>query len=273
MASKQHNCVELLNKLLIKHYLDKACDKNLNDLIILETTPSTNDYVSHYAKTHPHDCIACLAEQQTAGKGRLGREWVSPVAANIYLSLLWPFECDMAGLTGLNIVVGVSAAQTILSFCDLPELKLKWPNDLYHHDKKLGGILIELQRHQQRTSAIIGIGINVCMPSDAGHSIDKPWTDLTQASGKAISRNQLAGVLINTLITHLPLFTTTGLTHFSDKWNKLDYLKGNTITIQSGNTTVEGIARGIDMRGYLLLEVDGETRIIATGDASIKSTK
>lgn len=263
--------IELLDAQKIIAHTAPAHRAQLPQILTFNDLPSTNDYLLNNAEHFAHTTVACLAEQQIAGRGRLGRTWVSPHAANIYLSLLWHFRLNINQLAGLNMVIGISIIEAIQSIITVPNLMLKWPNDIYWYDKKLGGILIDVAGEADGiSSVVIGIGINVNMPTDASNDIHKPWVDLHTITQQTISRNQLAGALLDHLYKDLTLFQREHTIAFISKWKQLDYLAGKHITINVNEKTQQGIAQGVDEQGQLLLQTNKNTIIkIAAGEASV----
>jgi len=200
-----------------------------------------------------------LAERQTAGRGRRGRAWASPLTAHLYLSLQRRFDGGVAALAGLSIAVGVAAAEALhgLGFA---EVGLKWPNDLIAKDRKLGGILIEFGGEDAGVvRAVIGIGINVRMPASAAAMIDQPWIDLQQLSVQTPSRNALATALITAQVRALDQFADAGLAPFLARWRALDALRDRAVEVIAGTHRDPGIALGIDDSGALRVRhADGE---------------
>lgn len=240
------------------------------DIQVFKELPSTNDYLLKQAMHFAKQTVACFAESQSAGKGRLGRAWVSPFGANLYLSLLWHFHLPLNELSGLNIIAGVSIIKSIQKMIGIDNLQLKWPNDVYHRDKKLAGILIEVASHSgNMSSVVIGIGINVNMPDEAAAQIQKPWTDLAGITGKSISRNDLAAALLDQLTINLEIFQKKGAAPFLPIWQSFDYLAGKHISIANGDTIIEGIAKGINKDGQLLLTHENKLIYINAGEASV----
>ncbi len=262
---------ELLDTHKIIAHTTPALRAQLPQLLTFNELPSTNDYLLKHAAHFAHNTVACFAEQQTAGRGRLGRAWVSPYAANIYLSLLWHFSLTINQLAGLNMVIGISIIETIQSITTAPDLMLKWPNDVYWRDKKLAGILIDLAGESNGVSStVIGIGINVNMPDSAADDINKPWVDLHTITAKTISRNQLAGVLVERLLINLQQFQKHGTSEFCEKWKALDYLFGKQISISTATNSISGIAQGINEQGQLLLLTTSSVITpISAGEASV----
>ncbi|MBI3172011.1 MAG: biotin--[acetyl-CoA-carboxylase] ligase, partial [Hydrocarboniphaga effusa] len=191
-----------------------------------------------------------LAEHQSAGRGRHGRSWHSPIGANLYLSLAWTFAQWPPQLSALPLAAGVAVAQALRS-CGLTRLKLKWPNDLVVNHRKLGGLLIE-QRGETGGSCrvVIGLGVNVHMKSAQG--IEQPWTSLSELMGrKTPSRNLLAARIIEYGVAMLDRFALEGFAPFADAWRKLDLTANRPVTVYNGDAACEGIARGVDETGAL----------------------
>ena len=266
--------LDLLDKNKIKKYLQDTSTV-INKILLFDDLPSTNNYLVENASHFAGENIVCLSEQQTGGRGRLGRKWISPFAANIYLSLLWNFPFNISELAGLNIVIGVAVAEAIKEAAGMKSVNLKWPNDIFYNERKLGGILIDIVgEYNGACSAVIGIGINVHMPISSGNDIQKPWTDIFTATGETVSRNKLVGVLLNKLTTLLPLFEKKGMKGFIKSWNTMDYLSGKKTIVKSGVRSLKGTAKGINDDGHLILATDdGEMIVITTGDVSIVQAK
>lgn len=263
--------IELLDTAAITKHVSKPHQKQLESLCLYDEVTSTNDYLLERAKQTKTGNIACFAEHQTAGRGRLGRQWVSPFAANLYLSLLWHFDRDISELAGLNIAMGVTVANSIRDAFAVKDIQLKWPNDIIWNHRKLGGILIDMRgEYSGRCAAVIGIGINVSMPHSYDKEINKPWVDLQTVAGLEASRNKLAGILLNQMIDHLCLFQENGITPFIEEWNALDYLTNKYVVINSVSSSQQGIAQGINNQGHLLIKPKtGPITAISTGDATV----
>jgi BirA family biotin operon repressor/biotin-[acetyl-CoA-carboxylase] ligase len=216
-----------------------------------------------------------LAERQTAGRGRRGRSWMSPVAANVYLSVLWRFGGGLSALAGLSVAAGVAAAQA-LQACGATGVRLKWPNDLVLDGCKLGGLLVDAAGEWQGPChAVVGIGINVRMPPAIGAGIDQPWTDLAQALAPAAppTRNALAAALLGTLLPALARFDAEGLAPFRAGFEALDALAGRAIDVHDGGAPWSARAAGLCDDGRLRV-IDGEGREhrLAAAEVSVRST-
>lgn len=245
----------------------------LADIEVHRLIDSTNRYLME-ADRDPADrpARACLAEHQTAGRGRRGRQWQSPFGANIYLSLRWQFADTPVDLSALALMVGVVIAEE-LERIGVASPGLKWPNDLVWQGRKLGGILIEL--HGEAGGAcdvVIGTGLNISMPRTTADAIDQPWVDLEEILGdRRPSRSRLAGKLTGGLIEAIGQFQREGFAPFASRWQRLDLLAGKPVRLEQQGQLIDGVAAGVDADGALRLEVDGSVRRFLAGDVSLRA--
>ena len=232
-------------------------------------TGSTNEDLLGLARSLQRP-VALLAEHQSAGRGRRGRAWHSPLGASLYLSVAWPLRLPVAGLSGLSLAAGIALADALdASFGT--RTGLKWPNDLYLGGHKLGGILVEVTGSPEGPCvAVIGIGLNCRLPEEGNEAISQPWTDLHRATGGDVDRNHLAAALLISLSQELPRFEQQGFAPFVERWNARDILRDQPVTLLLGEETAEGVARGVGDLGALLLEQEGQVRSIAAGDVSLR---
>ncbi|HCT4931670.1 TPA: bifunctional biotin--[acetyl-CoA-carboxylase] ligase/biotin operon repressor BirA [Morganella morganii] len=212
---------------------------------------------------------ACVAEYQYAGRGRRGRQWISPFGRNLYLSLYWRLEQGPAAAIGLSLVVGIVLAETLHEL-GASGVKVKWPNDLYLNDKKLAGILVELQgKTGDAAHVVIGIGINLTMESNGTDQIGQQWINLQQ-SGIQIDRNVLSSEFIKHLTDALHLFEKSGLTPFIERWYAFDNYLNREVKLIIGEREVFGVSRGINGQGALLLDQFGEITPYIGGEISLR---
>jgi len=254
--------VQLLDEAAILSHLHQP------DLAVIPVIDSTNQYlldrmdqlVSGYA---------CIAEYQQAGRGRRGRKWFSPFGANLYLSMYWRLEQGPAAAMGLSLVIGIVMAEVLQSL-GAPDVRVKWPNDLYLNDRKLAGILVELTgKTGDAAQIVMGAGVNLVMRTENASEINQGWINLQEA-GVEINRNELAAKIINSLRDALPIFERDGLASFVDRWGALDNFIDRPVKLLIGDREVHGIARGIDKQGGLLLEQDGEVKSWVGGEISLR---
>ncbi len=263
--------IELLSLQAIEETIPHSRLALLESIEILESVSSTSRHLSEKLDKFGDRPIVCLAERQTAGRGRRGRNWVSPYGGNIYLSLYWQFDLPMAALNGLSLAVGVATARAVARLA-IPGVVLKWPNDIHIDERKLGGILVEVfGQTAGPVSAIIGIGINVDMPGDSGRNIDQAWIDIRRASaGGRPVRNRLAGLLIDELVKALLLFTDEGWAAFEASWHERDAYRGREVEIHTAQGIEHGTYLGVDSNGGLMLRQGGSDRVFHAGDVSLR---
>jgi BirA family biotin operon repressor/biotin-[acetyl-CoA-carboxylase] ligase len=237
---------------------------------VLAGTDSTNTQLM--AADPADDPQALLAEHQSAGRGRHGRSWHSPFGTNLYVSLAWAFPQWPAALTALPLATGVATAEALAEL-ELSTLRLKWPNDLWCGDAKLGGILIE-QRGEAGGACrvVIGLGLNVAMRSATTAHIGAPWTTLAEQLGKAPSRNALAGRILARWAAMLERFARDGFAPFEPGFRALDLLRNRAVQLALPDGELGGIARGVDETGALLVDTGDTRRRILSGDVSLRVT-
>lgn len=220
-----------------------------------------------------------LAERQTGGRGRRGRTWTSPLAANLYLSLSRVYAGGLVRLGGLSLVAGVAAAEA-LQAAGFPGVRLKWPNDLVVPDvdgglRKLGGLLVEGGgEHAGPVRAVVGLGLNVGMPAVAATGIDQPWVDLAAlADGGPPARNALAAMLLAHLLPALAAFDADGLAPFLGRYAACDALQGREVVVETGARAHAGTALGPGDDGALRVRTAGGERRFHAGEVSVRALR
>lgn len=222
----------------------------------------------------------CIAEYQSQGRGRRGRQWVSPFGANLYLSMYWRLEAGMAATVGLSLVVGVAVVEALESL-GVEGVKLKWPNDLYYQDKKLAGILVELSGQAGGAAhLVIGMGMNIAM-SQQTTGIDQPWVSLTELLQEqqnqplclergGVDRNQLCAAFITAWQNALQDYEQYGMHEFVARWNRIDNFLNRPIKLIMGNREISGVARGINEQGAVLIETEQGIEAHIGGEISLR---
>ena len=259
---------EPLNKRLILDGIAPSKRDSLTKLSIESSLDSTNSALQRLPVSQQHGAVI-LAEQQTSGRGRHGRQWHSPFGSNLYLSLGWRFDRPLSELGCLPLVVALSVAQA-LTRSGLHGHLIKWPNDILLNGRKLCGCLVEM-RAETKTGchAVLGVGINVHMPvSEADGQIDEPWTDIYSQLPEC-SRNTLATLLLEELIDHLNLYSEQGFPPLRKYWQQMDGLAGQTIEVFAGNRKHRGIAKGVDGSGALRLDTGEEVLRLHSAEVSL----
>lgn len=239
---------------------------------VAAVTDSTNAQL--LASAADKDPQVLFAELQTAGRGRRGREWISPFGANLYLSLAWSFPQWPRQLTALPLAVGVACARALREV-GLDSVGLKWPNDLHVDGRKLGGILIE---HRAEAGGpcrvIIGVGINVAMTGAQAQAVSQPWIGLHEAlatMGKPLaSRREFSAALLRQLTLAIKTFEQSGFDAFAADWSALDLTRDREVTVQGQQGHYNAIARGVDEHGALVVEALGQLQTIHSGEVSLR---
>lgn len=250
--------------------LSKLANTLISDFVIFPFIDSTNTYLMTVAQTNAKSGSVCFAETQTAGKGRRGRQWISPQGQNIYGSFLWRFDNAQA-LNGLSLAIGVGVIRA-LNKLGIFNVNLKWPNDIYSDGKKLGGILIEVTTHSDnRVSAVIGLGLNVNLPKKM-KEITQAYTDLNTITDIKLNRNQFVAQLLNSLLPIAATFEKQGFSAYLNEWREQDCLLGKCVNLFVGSQKINGIVQGIDENGFLKLQhEDGTIQIFASGEVSFSA--
>lgn len=212
--------------------------------------------------------LAIFAEQQSAGRGQRGRRWVSPAGAALYLTLIWPSRRPLAAQAGLSLVVGLGVRAALRRVG--AEVHLKWPNDVWFADRKLGGILVELLGEPNGSTALIGIGLNHRLPAAAASAIDQAHIDLAQILDAVPERSALAALLLAELERQLGEFEHAGLAPALSDWPAADALAGRPVWLIEGERRSAALALGVDALGRLRVLIDGRERVLAAGEVNIR---
>jgi len=264
--------IDLLDAAAVRARLRPQAAGLLGQLELLETIDSTNAQALRQIAQGAGAGYVCSAEQQSAGRGRRGRSWVSPFARNLYLSLVWQYHQGAGALEGLSLAVGVGVARALAS-CELPPVQLKWPNDVMAGGAKLGGVLLEMTGDAAGVcQVVVGVGLNVAMPPAAAGAIDQAWTDIdTLSGGDHPGRSVLLGALLDELLPLLAGFEQTGFAPWRDAWQALDAYAGKLVVLHTGGQQMAGTARGVDARGALQLETAaGGVQAVFGGEISLR---
>lgn len=235
---------------------------------------STNSELLRRAQAGVVDPAACLAELQTAGRGRRGRAWHTPLGGGLAFSLFHSFNSSMSALAGLSLAVGVGIVRALGDF-GYTGLGLKWPNDVQVDGRKLAGILIELGGDALGPChAVIGVGLNLRLDADAGKAIDQPWVDLASIAALPVpDRNLLAARLLGRLLDVLGEFERKTFAAFEEEFAQYDVLRDQPIHITGGIGPRQGTAIGVDCRGALRVRDARGEFLVDSGEISVRRLK
>ena len=267
------NPVELLDARRIGAELNPQRRTRLRSLELTFEVDSTNTRLLANAPPPLGLADACLTELQHAGRGRRGRRWIAPFGAGVALSIAWTFSDGAGTLAALSLGVGVAVARA-LARAGAQGVTLKWPNDIWLHDRKMGGVLIELRAEASGPAhVVIGVGINVDLPAASRREIEASGVHVAavaDACAVAPSRNLVAGAILDEVLSMLGQFEREGFAPFRDAWTALDALSGRPARVLLGSTAVSGTACGVDQEGALLLDTGGRVQRFVSGEASLR---
>lgn len=265
--------IELLDASVIQDGLEPGTRNRLARVDTFLDLDSTNTWLRQRALEGAPSGSVCVAEMQSAGRGRRNRRWVSPFAASLYLSLLWRSATGAAELGGLSLATGVAIVRSLRVF-GIDAAGLKWPNDVVVDGAKLAGILIDvIGESTGPCSVIIGIGINVAIPETAAAEIDQDWTDLRRLTGReTFSRNRLASAVLDHTVAAIEQFERAGLQPFLEEWHRYDVIQDRQVSLRMPNEIIQGRACGVDSGGALLVDTASGRRRFASGEVSLRIT-
>jgi len=265
--------VELLDAQLILRELSVRSRPHLRGLELLFEVDSTSTRLLAAAPPPVGLADVCSSELQHAGRGRLGRRWIAPFGSGLAISVAWSFSDAGRALPALSLGVGVAVARA-LARVGAQGIALKWPNDIWFRDRKVGGVLVEIRAEAGGPAhVIIGVGLNVVLPAAARLEIEATGARVAavaDACAALPSRNRVAGTLLDELLSMLVEFETGGFPAFRDQWTQLDALNGRAVEVRLGDKITVGSARGADLDGALLVDVDGSLRRFVSGEASLR---
>ena len=234
---------------------------------------STNNLMMHKAESNGHERHICFAEMQTSGRGRRGRQWLSPFARNLYFSVLWPFSQGIAAIQGLSLAVGL-AIHRVVERHGVQGVGLKWPNDILIAGRdgyaKLGGILIEITGDvTDNCQVVIGVGLNLDVSISDQTQLDQQAVGLRQL-GLNASRNQLAADVVNELVLVLTEFNEHGFAALQSAWNEADSFRDQSLKVLLPSSDIQGIGAGVNSKGEYQLQTPGGMQVINAGEVSLR---
>jgi len=236
----------------------------------LAETGSTNaDALAHQAR-HGRDVIA-FSEAQSAGRGRRGRQWLSPFARNIYCTIGISKRIPAARQGLLSIVTGIALCRVLREATGLP-LQLKWPNDLLYNGHKLGGILIESRALcAGHYFFAVGYGLNLMMSDEDLASLDRPATSIGRQLGETPDRSALLVATLEAVIAAIRDFEVESVTQLIADFAGFDAYHDAVVEVISGEQRISGISRGIDASGQLRLETTQGIELHSAAEISLRA--
>lgn len=241
------------------------------EIIRLGTIDSTNAFATDLAEKGAAHGTVVVAENQTKGKGRLGRIWVSPPGGNIYMSIILRPPTELRNVTLLTVMAGVACARAMRRNTGLT-VELKWPNDLMVSGRKLGGILTEVKsKAGSIVFAIVGIGVNVNVRmEDLPSDVRRIATSVRNETTKEQSKDVFISDILDEFDTWYESLVEDKRELILDEWRGLTSMLGRTVQVTTGSETLTGIADDLDEKGFLIMRLpSGIKRKIDAGDLTI----
>lgn len=233
---------------------------------VLPVVDSTNSELMRRARTGQTDPVLLIAERQTAGRGRMGRQWLSdstegaskPPALTFSLGLL----LAPSDWSGLSLAIGVALAQ-----CLHPDIRLKWPNDLWLHGRKLAGILIETANCGPAITSryvVVGVGLNMQTPQPGDFSTAPIGLDEIMAD---VVAERVLFSIVEPLVRCMKSFESGGFAPFQKSFNAIDALHQMPVTLSNG---LQGVAHGVDQGGALRVETAQGLQTVTSSEVSVR---
>jgi BirA family biotin operon repressor/biotin-[acetyl-CoA-carboxylase] ligase len=250
------------------------------ELVYLPTTASTNSVASELAEQGAVEGTVVIADAQEQGRGRLQRNWHSPAGRNIYLSAILRPTVMPYQVPQLSLVTGVAVARMIERQVPGLAVAVKWPNDVFIRGRKVCGILCDMRSEIDRVHhLVLGIGINVNLqreelPAEIAERATSLQIEANAGSEDAVqvslNRAELVAALLEELETAYQDWQRDGLASIKQDWDRLSFLKGRTITVETPAGEVTGEAAGLSDSGFLTMKLpDGSQQQILSGDVHV----
>lgn len=245
-------------------------------LFVRESLDSTNAWAMRQCHEGAVKPFACIADSQTQGRGRRGRQWMSPPRSNIYLSLAWPFDCAVNELGALPIVIG-KAVVDVLHSIGIADAVQKWPNDVLVNTDKIAGLLIEtVNVNSAGCTVVIGIGLNWSMPDGFTIDANTGWTDirhcLRDRNNAIPDRNSLIASVLHACIDACRRYQDRGAARLMESPEMRALFSGQQVNVllESGQQ-LHGLALGLTAGGELRVRIDGAERVFSSADVSLRT--
>ncbi|MDY6968304.1 MAG: biotin--[acetyl-CoA-carboxylase] ligase [Spirochaetota bacterium] len=241
------------------------------DIYYYPKTESTNFIASRLAMEGAVEGTVVIAEKQTKGRGRLNRNWLSPAYNNILMSIILRPELHPSKLFTLTMLSSLATVKAIKRITGI-DSKIKWPNDVYINNKKIGGILTELNAEMDKVNYIvIGIGINVNFDPRVYPEIKDTATSISKEAGNKISRLKLVISILEELEHGYNLLKNGKIVHIRNEWNSCSLVLGKSVKIISFDSEEEGVAESVDDDGCLIIrDENGNRKSFISGDVSLR---
>jgi len=240
-----------------------------HQIMVLDEIDSTNREAMRQAESGAEEGLVIIANEQTEGRGRLGRSWFTAGEDALAISILLRPDIAPEHVPQLSLLTAVALHRALAKH--VPNIRIKWPNDLLVDGAKIAGILTEMRAEPGRVHAVVlGIGLNIRQPKQGWpKEITQRVTDLSTAAGKPVSRLHIATDLIEALDECYDTYLSHGFSRIREWWWEAHAASGQMVRAHSHSGYVEGIAEALDEDGALLMRVDGELQRFVAGDIEL----
>ena len=267
-----HRLTEGPHRLLVEKIEEERSAKRVGKKVYYyEKTSSTNDRAFELISENPSEGTLMIAEEQTRGRGRLGKKWHSARFEDLLFSVILKPKIESSHVSLMTMMAAVAMAESMAVWG--LEAKIKWPNDVYVNDQKISGILAEVKQNPNGIQyVILGMGINVNMNMlRAPSEIRNTATSMAYELGKTVNRNEVLGAVLDRIEENYQLVKSGLYEKIRDKWSDRSYLTGRWVEIVKGTQNFEGVVVGTDLRGELLLSLEnGCLESFQSGDVRVK---
>ncbi len=259
---------------LYQHELNEYMKSKIigRKIVYREVVDSTNKVAKEMAQKGAEEGTVIIAEEQTAGKGRLGRLWFSPAGQGLWFSIILRSQISPADAPKMTLVAAVAVARTLREI-GIP-VGIKWPNDILIRERKLAGILTEMNAEIDKVNyLIVGIGINISLNGDVlPDEIASVATSMEEYAEGGISRIRVLASILNNFDSLYQEFTTGGFSNILDSWKDMSVTLNRRVKIHALGKIDEGLAFDIDEDGALILKKDdGTIKRVLSGEVSLRT--
>ncbi len=243
-------------------------ETNMRVNVIQQTVSTNQDLLNQIRSNQITQNTLLSAIEQTGGRGRNGRTWLSSAKSSLTFSVAWHFSRPATQITGIPLTAGIAVASALHQYG--VKVLLKWPNDILKNGGKLAGILTELPDRSHDHWAVIGIGINLLLTDSMEQSIGQPAADMPWLA--QMDRNRLMAVIADNLAAKLKLLDEKGFATLASVWNNLHAYHQKPVTIVQGkDILMSGMALGIDADGKLRIKTEKGIETVLSGDVSLRT--
>ncbi|MFC1884616.1 biotin--[acetyl-CoA-carboxylase] ligase [Thermodesulfobacteriota bacterium] len=263
-------------KPLRKKMILDAIEKSMfsQKIKIFGTIESTNTYANEIARMGAPEGTVVIAENQNAGRGRMGRKWVSPKYANVLMSVIIKPDIKIREIFAINMITTLAVTDAIEEIFGLNS-KIKWPNDIYLNMKKVGGILTEISaKGHDIEYVVVGLGLNINWKPENLTEMRYDAISVSEEVGYPLSREEIISSILIKIDLYYKMYSQGMSLKLLELWRERSIILGKLVEIDTGEETISGRVLRVDHRGTLIIEnEDGDKNEVIFGDVSVKEIK